>query len=134
MTLGVRGLVTNEAGKVLLVRHTYTPGWYLPGGGVERGETCETALRRELAEEGGVALIDMPTLLGVFSNHRNFPNDHVLLYKIEPKAWEACDTDHAGEIAEIMWCDPRMLPNDITAGTAKRIEEWLGGLKPPQHW
>ena len=29
MTLGVRAAVLNEGGEVLLVRHTYTPGWHI---------------------------------------------------------------------------------------------------------
>ena len=48
MTLGVRALLVADGG-VVLVRHTYTPGWYLPGGGVERGESVAEAVRREVA-------------------------------------------------------------------------------------
>ena len=63
MTLGVRGLVLNGAGEVLLVEHTYLAGWHMPGGGVERGETGEEALARELVEEAGVRLTAPPVLL-----------------------------------------------------------------------
>ena len=33
-TLGVRALVLDEADRVALVKHSYRPYWYLPGGGV----------------------------------------------------------------------------------------------------
>ena len=40
VTLGVRAVIHDRAaGTVLLIRHTYVPGWQLPGGGVEIGET-----------------------------------------------------------------------------------------------
>ena len=55
MTLGVRGLVTNEAGEVLLIKHTYLAGWYLPGGGVERGETAEPGPGAGIGGGGGGA-------------------------------------------------------------------------------
>ncbi|TIR95976.1 MAG: hypothetical protein E5X13_27385, partial [Mesorhizobium sp.] len=36
MTLGVRGLIYDRASNsIFLIRHTYVPGWQLPGGGVE---------------------------------------------------------------------------------------------------
>jgi 8-oxo-dGTP pyrophosphatase MutT (NUDIX family) len=49
-TLGVRALVTDEQGRVLLIEHTYVLGWWLPGGGVDRGETAHQAVARELRE------------------------------------------------------------------------------------
>ena len=87
MTLGVRAAVENESGRVFLVRHTYVKGWYMPGGGVERGEPALEALSRELVEEAGVKLTGSPQLVGVYSNHHVFRNDHVLLYRVRHGEW-----------------------------------------------
>ena len=83
MTLGARAVVENEAGQVLLVRHTYTKGLYLPGGGVERGETIQQTIRKELEEEGGIRLLRDAVQMGVFSNHQIMKNDHVVLFRVE---------------------------------------------------
>ncbi|MEM8653068.1 MAG: NUDIX domain-containing protein, partial [Pseudomonadota bacterium] len=83
MTLGVRLLVENEKGEVLLVRHTYVDGWYLPGGGVERGETAEAAARKELLEETGFKVGDNLILLGVYKNLSASKRDHVLLFRVQ---------------------------------------------------
>jgi 8-oxo-dGTP pyrophosphatase MutT (NUDIX family) len=52
----VRAVVTDERGRLLLVRFALPAGplWAAPGGGVEPGESHEAALRRELREEVGL--------------------------------------------------------------------------------
>ncbi|EBU7498137.1 DNA mismatch repair protein MutT, partial [Salmonella enterica subsp. enterica serovar Typhi] len=78
MTLGVRGLVFDETARtVFLIRHTYVPGWQLPGGGVETGETMEDALRRELQEEGNLECLSPPRLISMHFNRQASRRDHV---------------------------------------------------------
>jgi ADP-ribose pyrophosphatase YjhB (NUDIX family) len=53
-TTAVGAVVLDAAGRVLLIRRARPPGvgsWTLPGGRVERGESCEEAVLRELREE-----------------------------------------------------------------------------------
>jgi 8-oxo-dGTP pyrophosphatase MutT (NUDIX family) len=59
MRLGARVLVLDSWDRVLLIhaRDPDEPGnewWELPGGGIDPGETPQTAARRELAEETGI--------------------------------------------------------------------------------
>ena len=55
----VRALMIDHSDRVLMVKlhieHSGWTGWVLPGGGIEEGEDTETALRRELLEETGLA-------------------------------------------------------------------------------
>lgn len=134
MTLGVRAVVENEAGNVFLIRHTYTPGWYMPGGGVEKSETSLRALERELLEEGGFRLTAAPDLIGIYSNHFVFPNDHVLLYRARPGAWDQGKATSRGEIAEAAWVDPLDPPEGTTPGTKLRLAEIFGGAPPSPYW
>lgn len=132
LTLGVRGLVTNDQGRVLLIEHTYTRGWHMPGGGVERGEACETALARELVEEAGIEVIGRPRLVSIHSNNILFRGDHVLLYRVE--AWRPVQATSKGEIADLGWFAPDALPAGVTRGTRQRIEEALGGRATSLDW
>lgn len=132
MTLGVRGLVRDSGGGVLLVKHTYTPGWHFPGGGVERGETALLSLMRELEEEAGVRPTAAPALIGVFANARNFPNDHVLLFEIN--AWTKIPATARGEIAERRFFSLDDLPPDVTKGTQRRLDEIAGSAPRSEEW
>lgn len=54
---GVRALIINDEGEVLLQQRSDTGCWGLPGGCVELGETALEALRREVLEETGLTVI-----------------------------------------------------------------------------
>ncbi|MBB4694950.1 NUDIX domain-containing protein [Paractinoplanes abujensis] len=60
--VGAGALLTDDAGRFLVVEPTYKPEWEIPGGVVEAGESPRTGVRRELREELGLA-IDVTDLL-----------------------------------------------------------------------
>ncbi|MFF3912027.1 NUDIX domain-containing protein [Streptomyces sp. NPDC001852] len=64
-TLAAGVLLFDEHDRVLLVDPTYKPGWEFPGGVVERGEAPARAGMREVAEETGIRLTEVPRLLVV---------------------------------------------------------------------
>jgi ADP-ribose pyrophosphatase YjhB (NUDIX family) len=117
---------------VLLVEHSYVPGWHLPGGAVDPGETAEAAAVRELEEEAGVRAAERPRLMSVHDNGRNFPGDHVLIYCVE--RWTEAPAAAEGEILQIGWFAPDALPPDATPATRRRIAEILGGEAPDPYW
>jgi phosphoglycolate phosphatase-like HAD superfamily hydrolase/ADP-ribose pyrophosphatase YjhB (NUDIX family) len=56
----VGALILNRAGEMLLIRtHKWSHRWGIPGGKIKRGETCEEALIREIAEETALTLQDV---------------------------------------------------------------------------
>ncbi len=132
-TLGVRGIVEDDHGRVLLVRHTYTPGWHFPGGGVEKLETCALSMQRELLEEAGIeAKTEDIELISVHANQAFFPNDHVLVYRIA--RWSQGAATSRGEIAEVRFVDPQNPPEGVSPGTRRRLGELFGGKTRCELW
>lgn len=132
MTLGVRGVAVDAEGRVLLVKHTYLHGWWLPGGGVDRGETTQAAVVRELREEAGLIARSEPRLISVHSNERFFPGDHVLVFAID--AFDLTERTSHGEIAEIGWFALDALPEDTTCATRDRLAEIFGDAPADPNW
>ena len=133
MTLGVRAVVLDGHNQVFLIKHTYVPGWHLPGGGVETGETALEALDRELREEACIAMDGAPALVGVLFNRRISRRDHVLVYLIRRfTVLEAKQPDR--EIAEAGFFPLDRLPEGTTAATRRRLAEILEGQPPSVNW
>ncbi|MEU7530257.1 NUDIX hydrolase [Saccharothrix sp. NPDC042600] len=73
---GTSVVVTDAAGRVLLLARVDTGGWGLPGGIMEPGESFEDTGRREVEEETGLVVGEL-SLLGVFSGpeyYYRYPN------------------------------------------------------------
>lgn len=134
MTLGVRGVVFSPQRHVLLVRHTYTPGWQFPGGGVEPGETLREALARELDEEAGVRVEGEPALHGVFFNSFVSRRDHVAVYTVDRFRTGTLLSLPNREIEAVEFFSLDRLPRDTTPGTRRRLHEIESGLPPAPRW
>ena len=133
LTMGVRGVVIDRAGRVFLVRHSYVAGWHLPGGGVETGETVHEALARELLEEGGISVLGSPALHGIFFNARVSRRDHVAVFVVRDFT-EGGGPLHPREIIEHGFFAPDALPEGTTRGTRARLAEVLDGAPVPDRW
>jgi len=105
------GVLVND-GRVALVRSSnpnhVPPLWWLPGGGIDFGESPEDTLLREFEEETGL-VVTMPRLLGVSSDLRRRDNgDKIhtvrIVYIVDLAGGEMRHevhgtTDHAGWFA-----------------------------------
>jgi len=133
MTMGVRAACFDADGRVFLVRHSYVPGWHMPGGGLERGETALQALVKELREEGNLEVSGPPELLHVYFNRQTSKRDHVIFYRcrnvrqVSPKKPDM-------EIVESGFFALDDLPAATTPATRRRLAELSGSAPPADVW
>ncbi|MBN7805919.1 NUDIX domain-containing protein [Agrobacterium rosae] len=132
MTMGVRAACFDAQGRVFLVRHTYVPGWHMPGGGVERGETGLQALHKEIREEGNLAATSTSQLFHVYFNNRTSDRDHVLFYRLGVTQTETKLPDR--EISESGFFPLDALPEGTTPATRRRLAELAGDGQPDDYW
>ena len=100
-SLTVDGILV-ENYKILLIKRKKEPwkGYYaLPGGFVEYGETCESAIVREFKEETGLD-VRVKALFGVYSDPARDPRGHIItiVYILERVAGELRAGDDAEEL------------------------------------
>ena len=112
---GAHVLAVDDAGRILVVRTTYLgPGWMLPGGRVEHGETPHAAAIRETREETGLD-VAVERLVLVDARPRRDVSfvfaARVLGGELEPEL---------GEIAEAGW-----VPREEIARSSPRLHRLL---------
>lgn len=66
-SVSVAAVVTDDQGRVLVIKRRDNGAWQLPGGVLELHETIEDGVRREVEEETGVK-VEPVRLTGVYKN------------------------------------------------------------------
>ena len=124
--MGVRVMMIQD-NKVLLVRQTYLSGWFMPGGGLKRGETLEQTARREAREEVGADLGEIK-LLGVYTNFKELKTDHNIVFVSNDFTLSG---KHDREVAELRFFALDNLPKNLWPGHRRRLEEYRAGSEHP---
>lgn len=125
---GVRGICLDADGRIILVKHSYMRGWFLPGGAPRAGEHSAGALLRELREELG--MISCERILPLFDVEQisNYKRDKQEVFLVEGIS---CSSKLSIEIEAIGLFDIKDLPRDLHASTAYKIARWMS---PESDW
>lgn len=108
-TIGALALIRDEQGRILMARTTYPPRlWNLPGGRIERDETPDEGLVRELLEETGLEVQVERLLLIDVTRRRS------VTFTFACRVIAGTLAPSAGEIAATRWIErseiPRLAP------------------------
>lgn len=124
--LGCRVLAFDDAGRVLLVRHSYgSRRWMLPGGGLGRRENPLDGARRELAEETGCALHDARLLLTVDEPLYGTVNRVHLV-----AGWiDGTPRGDGREVVAAALFDPASLPPDTAPALLRDLPGWIAAAR-----
>ncbi|MGN1422712.1 MAG: NUDIX domain-containing protein [Oscillospiraceae bacterium] len=124
----VAGVVLRE-GRVLLARHTYGAGkgrLIIPGGYIQRGESPEQAVVREIAEETGITVKPVSVIGIRFNMH-----DWYVVFRAEYLGGtERSDGD---ENSEVLWLEAEkaLSREDVPDLSKKLIAAALSGNEMP---
>jgi ADP-ribose pyrophosphatase YjhB (NUDIX family) len=135
-TIGVRAVLLDRDDRVALVRHTYIDQWYLPGGGVKKGESVEAALLRELEEEVAISRPAIERILGVYHSRGEGKDDHIVIYvaRTPHGSADGLKRNETAEIAQAGWFALDGLPTTTSPATLRRIAEYRQGVLGGGTW
>jgi 8-oxo-dGTP pyrophosphatase MutT (NUDIX family) len=131
-TRGVKVMVFNDAGELLLVRHSYgrTDQFMLPGGGIRPFEAPEAAAVREIREELGCGVEDL-AFVSLHASAQEGKRDTVHLYRARAAGPVRVD---GIEIDEARFFRLDALPPTVSPATLRRVAELRGERAVSEAW
>lgn len=118
---GCSVIISNSAGDILMLRHSYGPDvWAFPGGGIARGEAASDAAIREVREELGVDLDEVEPVATLQEEISGSPQTAYLFAARS----DAPPTPDRREIVEARYFAPDALPDTIGKVSASRLAAW----------
>src|SRR5438067_553992 len=114
-SVSVAGIVVDEAGRVLVIQRRDNGRWEAPGGILERDETFEEGVVREVAEETGVT-VEVERLTGVYKNMAR--GIVALVYRCRALAGTAHPTT---ESVAVHWITPEQVAERMPPAYAVRV-------------
>lgn len=116
-------------GRIVLVRRRDNGLWSIPGGLVDWGEDVPTAVRRELAEETGLELIEISRLVGIYSAPDRDPRLHSICIVVEAQVNGEMRVRDDLEISEVSAFELTALPNGkLSHDHDRQLQDYLKGL------
>ncbi|MBN2024739.1 MAG: NUDIX domain-containing protein [Pirellulales bacterium] len=126
---GVRALISNPQGEILLQRRTDMPRWCLPSGSVELDETALDALKREVSEETSLVVLEAEPM-GLYSGPSQkfaYPNgDEIQCFSIAflVRRWQGDPRADGVEGSELRFFAPSRMPDELVAIHKSTIEDY----------
>jgi 8-oxo-dGTP pyrophosphatase MutT (NUDIX family) len=120
-TRGVKAMVFNDRGELLLVRNSYGPShlFVLPGGGIGRGENPAAAAAREVREETGLEASALEPV-GIYVSAAEGKRDTIHLFRGRADGVPQAD---GIEVEEAAFFPLGALPASTSAATLRRVAE-----------
>ncbi|MDD5731960.1 MAG: NUDIX domain-containing protein [Patescibacteria group bacterium] len=118
-TFGVKCMIECN-GKYFLVKNSYGGNsWTFPGGGIKRGESPESAVRREVKEETGITLGNVEKI-GEYQSELEYKKDTVYCY--HAKVSDPTFVIDTNEISEAGWFESDKIPEPSSSAVLKVLE------------
>ncbi len=118
-SVSVAAVVTDDAGRVLVVQRRDDGAWQIPGGVLELDESIAAGVRREVEEETGLR-VEPDRLTGVYKNVRR--GVVALVFRARPVGGHPQPTN---ESTAVEWWPPDRVTSEMAEAFAIRVLDAL---------